>query len=57
MGDNLRTNAKKVERGTLNIFSRLENKENIIPIGGVGHKNIIEEGDFTLNREGLTRIP
>ena len=32
-GDNLRRNTKKVERGILNIFSILENKEKLIPMG------------------------
>ena len=52
----MRTNPKKVDRERLNIFPILENKENIIPRGGVGTKNIREKGYFTLKREGLTRI-
>ena len=55
--DNLRRNPKKFERGRLNNFPILENKESMIPMGGVGPKNIREEGYFTLNREGSARIP
>ena len=53
----MRRNPKKVYKGRLNIFPILENKEKIIPMAGVGLKNIREEAFFTLKREGLTRIP